>query len=165
MIRLILAFSYGKCKTDDMIVEIKKDIFIRTTESAKFLGIVFDRRMKWEKQINEVLGKAHRIIQIMKYLNKVSWSMEVNTALLLYKNYVRSIIEYGLFIYFPKQVTKSLKIERCQYKGIRVALGYRNSTPTNVLMEESKLPYLQDWQEMVTSIERTGKKFLAENVA
>lgn len=102
----ILTFKYGKCKTDDMIVEIKKDIFIRTTESAKFLGIIFDRRLTWEKQINEMLGKANRIIQILKYLNRVSWGIKVNTALMLYKSYVRSIIEYGLFIYLPEQVIR-----------------------------------------------------------
>lgn len=30
-----------------------------------------------------------------------------------------------------------------------MALGYRNSTPTNVLMEESKLPYLQDRADLL----------------
>ena len=35
-------------------------------------------------------------------------------------------------------------MERIQYAAIRLALGYRISTPTNILVAESKLTYLQD---------------------
>lgn len=35
-----------------------------------------------------------------------------------------------------------MKVERSQFKGIKVALGYRNSTPTNIIIEEFKMQYL-----------------------
>lgn len=70
--------------------------------------------------------------------------MEVNTALIMYKSYVRSIMDYGICIYYPKHIRSCMKIERIQFKGVRTVLGYRNSSPTNVMMEEAKIPYLQD---------------------
>lgn len=39
-----------------------------------------------------------------------------------------------MFIYFPRDVKGKEVIERLQYKGIRVAMGYRNSTPTKVML-------------------------------
>ena len=60
------------------------------------------------------------------------------------KSLVRSIIEYGSFIYFPNQKTYKQIIEKLQYAVIRASLGLRNSTPTNVLIAELKLPYLEE---------------------
>lgn len=113
----MVALRYGRCKTEEMVLKIKKDLVIRTTDSAKFLGVIFDRQLTWERQLNEVLGKANKILQIMKYLNKVTWGMEVNTAMIIYKSYVRSILDYGLFIYYPKHARNCIKVERCQFKG------------------------------------------------
>lgn len=62
-----------------------------------------------------------------------------STALLVYKAFVRSVIDYGLFVIFPKDLRNRDKMEKMQYKGIRIALGYRNSTPTNVMVAEAKV--------------------------
>lgn len=78
--------------------------------------------------------------------------MKINTAVLLYKSYVRSVIEYGMFIYFLRYLKGKEVIERLQYKGVRVAMGYRNSTPTNVMLAEVGVMRME---------ERTG--YLARN--
>lgn len=70
--------------------------------------------------------------------------MEVNTALIMYKSYVRAIMDYALFVYFPRDLRTRVQIERLQYKGIRVALGYRNTTPTNVMICEAKVLSMED---------------------
>lgn len=53
--------------------------------------------------------------------------------------YVRSVMEYGMFIYFPRDTRGKETMEKLQYKGIRTAMGYKNSTPTNVMLAESKV--------------------------
>lgn len=78
--------------------------------------------------------------------------MKLNTAVLLYKSHVRSVIEYGMFIYFPRDLKGKEVIERLQYKGVRIAMGYRNSTPTNVMLAEVGVMRME---------ERTG--YLARN--
>jgi len=53
----------------------------------------------------------------------------------------------------PMRGDNHLKIERAQYMGLRTVLGYRNSTPTNVITAESKV---------MTMADRAG--FLARNI-
>jgi hypothetical protein len=111
---------------------------------AKFLGIWLDNELNFNKQIQEVRGKVSRANSILKYLSSVKRGIEVNTALMLYKSLVRSTVDYGCFVYAPRTCTAQLKIERGQFLGVRTALGYRNSTPNNVIIAEAKLTYLMD---------------------
>lgn len=96
--------------------------------------------MKFEEQIEKVREKGRKTCNLLNFTCGIYRGMEVNTAILLYKNYVRSVIEYGNFIFMPSQYSKILKIERLQYAGVRRALGYRCSTPTNI--SESKISNL-----------------------
>ena len=82
-------------------------------------------------------------MNIVKFLRGVWWGAYPNTLITFYKSYVRSIIDYGSFIYYPTQKTKKDKLDRIQYSAIRMALGERRSTPTNILLDESKLIMLQ----------------------
>lgn len=70
--------------------------------------------------------------------------MEINTALMLYKSYVRSVMEYGLFVYYPRDWKGKETMEKLQYKGLRIAMGYRNSTPTNVMLAESRILRMEE---------------------
>ncbi|XP_071581229.1 uncharacterized protein [Temnothorax nylanderi] len=111
---------------------------------ARFLGIWLDNRLKFDRQVQEVRGKVNRANSVMRYLCRVSKGVEVNTAHMLYKSLVRSVTDYGNFIYFPRDSATQLKLERAQYMGIRTALGYRNSTPNNVIVAEAKVRLLRD---------------------
>ncbi|XP_024884195.1 uncharacterized protein LOC112462567 isoform X2 [Temnothorax curvispinosus] len=78
---------------------------------AKFLGIWLDSGLTFHRQTQEIRGKS----------------------------LVRSVIDYGIFVYFPRDASYTLKLERAQFMGIRTALGYRNSTPNNVIVAEAKV--------------------------
>ncbi|XP_071579733.1 uncharacterized protein [Temnothorax nylanderi] len=118
---------------------------------AKFLGIWLDSGLTFHRQVQEVRGKVNRANSILKYLCRVSSGMETNTALMLYKSLVRSVTDYGNFIYFSRDAAFQLKLERAQYMGIRTALGYRNSTPNNVIVAEAKVRSLRDRAFMLGS--------------
>lgn len=120
------------------------DTRIMNVKEVKFLGIWLDNKLTFHKQIQEMRGKVNKANSLMRYLNKVSKGMEVNTALMLYKSLVRSITDYCNFLYFPKEELWKLKFERVQYMGIRTALGFRNSTPNNVVIAEAKVQLLRD---------------------
>ena len=57
----------------------------------------------------------------------------------MYKSYVRSIVDYGSYIYFPIRKALQDKLEQIQFQAIRSALGFRLSTPRNILLAEAKL--------------------------
>ncbi|KYQ60572.1 hypothetical protein ALC60_00372 [Trachymyrmex zeteki] len=118
-------------------------------KEARFLGVWLDGGLNFHKQVDEIRGRVDRTNSILKYLSKTSRGVEVNTALLLYKSLVRSVTDYGVFIYYPRERSIQLKLERTQYKGIRTVLGYRNSTPNNVLIAEAKVMLLRDRADML----------------
>jgi len=101
------------------------------------LGIWMDNRLNFARHVNIIRGKMDKANTVLNYLCKKSSGLEVNTALLLYK---------------------STKLERGQYAGIRAALGYRNSTPTNVMIAEAKVMYLKDRAGFL------GKNFITKNI-
>lgn len=76
-------------------------------------------------------------------MNRVSWGIKVNTAL-IFKSYVRSIMEYGLMVYYPKNWKGREILNKLQTRGIRIALGYRNNTPINVMTAEAQVLRVED---------------------
>ncbi|XP_071577278.1 uncharacterized protein [Temnothorax nylanderi] len=129
------------------------DCDVHNSDGAKFLGIWLDNKLKFTRQVQEVRSRVSKANSVIRYLCCVSKGMEVNTALMLYKSLVRSITDYGIFIYFPRDAATQLKLERAQYLGIRTALGYRNSTPNNVIIAEAKFQHLADCESYARFIQ------------
>ncbi|CAB0041508.1 unnamed protein product [Trichogramma brassicae] len=92
----------------------------------------------------------------MKFLCGTYWGSHPDTLLILYKSYIRSIMDYGSFIYLPKNKQDKLKLERIQFAAIRCALGYRMSTPTNILLAEAKMFSFEERTKML------GKAYIAK---
>jgi len=122
------------------------------------LGIWMDNRLNFARHVNIIRGKMDKANTVLNYLCKKSSGLEVNTALLLYKSIVRSKAEYEIPIWYPNDDNLRTKLERGQYAGIRAALGYRNSTPTNVMIAEAKVMYLKDRAGFL------GKNFITKNI-
>ncbi|XP_071579545.1 uncharacterized protein [Temnothorax nylanderi] len=120
------------CVDKELSIRVQ-DCDVFSSCGAKFLAIWLDNRLNFHRQVQEVKGKG----------------TEVNTALMLYKSLVRSVADYGIFVYFPRDSAFQLKLERTQYMGIRTALGFRNSTPNNVLIAEAKIRLLRDRADML----------------
>lgn len=122
---------------------------ITILKKARFLGILFDK-LVFESQCQNLKNRVLRINSMFKYINGITKDLEVNTALLLYKGLIRSVIDYGSIIFVPNNDCKSrMLIEQAQFAGLRSAMGYRNSTPTNVIVAESKVTYIRDRAKML----------------
>lgn len=106
--------GYVRCRNQE--IPIKRE--------AKFLGIIFDNRLQYDIQCRKIKEKVIRANNLLKYMSKITWGLEVNTALMLYKSLVRSIIDYGSVFFVPNCNNQSrLNIERAQYAGLRTALA------------------------------------------
>lgn len=115
-----------------------------TGPTIKFLGIVLDKDLKFQNQVENIQKRTGKTLSILKYLNRVSCGMEIKSAMYVYNSYVRSIIDYGLFIYYPREWKYKDKLEKVQNRGIRIAMGYRNSTPINVILMEADSLRIED---------------------
>lgn len=129
---------------------------IYNVAQAKFLGILFDYEFKFQAHIQILREKCFRRLNILKFISGIKWGAHPSIMMLFYNSIIRSILDYGSFIYFPHIKTLALKLERIQYAAIRTALGYRISTPTNILLAESKCLTLKERSILLC------KKFLAK---
>lgn len=139
----VLHFNNKKIKPGDIKLQIGNQE-IKSTYSARFLGIMFDYKLSFRSHIEEIQKRTMKALNIIKFLRGTWWGCDPSTLLLLYKSYIRSIIEYGLGIYFPTTKKLASTLEKIQYEAIRISLGYRRSTPTNVITAESKLPTIRE---------------------
>ncbi|XP_063994253.1 uncharacterized protein LOC135171555 [Diachasmimorpha longicaudata] len=119
------------------------DHLIRCSPEAKFLGVIFDQRLSFKPQLAKTLRSSLKSLNIIKFLRGTWWGAHPDTLLIIFKSFVRSIIDYSSFISSPISKLDTNKLERLQYAAIRYCLGYRVSTPTNVLLAESKLPLIE----------------------
>uniref|UniRef100_A0A1Y1K8S0 Reverse transcriptase domain-containing protein n=1 Tax=Photinus pyralis TaxID=7054 RepID=A0A1Y1K8S0_PHOPY len=113
-------------------------------ESIRFLGIVIDYKLSFIPHLNSVVAKCATRSNILKFLCGVKWGSHPSTLLILYKSFVRSIIDYCSFVYFPTATIHVEKLEKVQIACLRTALGLRRTTPNNVVLAESKLQSIQE---------------------
>lgn len=118
-----------------------------------------DNKLSFAKQCQYIKDKAVKANGLLRYYNGITKGMEVNTALMLYKSLVRFTIDYGSFIFYPQDENNSIKVERAQFLGLRTALGFRNSTPNNVLLGEAKVMSIKDRTEYL------ARNFMAKTMA
>ena len=115
--------------------------FINPSPTGRFLCVHFDTRLNFNSHIRLIETKCNKALNILNFiLNFIRgtwWGTDLQTLLVFYKSYIRSIIDY---VYFPLNNKNNRdKLERIQYAAIRLVMGYKNSTPTNVLLSESKM--------------------------
>jgi len=76
-------------------------------------------------------------MSIIKYLSCTWKGADPALLLRLYRALIRSRSEYGASLFTLTAIQKG-KLELIQCRGVRSALGYRQSTPNNVLLAEVK---------------------------
>ncbi|XP_066596498.1 uncharacterized protein [Prorops nasuta] len=68
-------------------------------------------------------------------------------------------MDYSSFIYYPYLESLSVKIERIQYVCLRQVLGYRSSTPTNILLGQCNCMHIKERAKILCS------RFLASRLS
>lgn len=129
---------------------IKFDNFeIPLSESARYLGLIFDRKLNWNQHIQYVKQKVISKLNILTYLSGAAWGINQNLTRLLYLNMIRPIIDFGLTIYGKNNLIID-QINKLQNVCIRKVLSVLNSTPTNNLNAESVIPPINIRQNYLT---------------
>ena len=86
----------------------------------KHLGIYLSSSLSWARQIHETSLKASRklaVLRSIKYLKR-------STLDLLYKVCVRSVIEYGLVLYWHTlKPTEAARLNQIQYRASKLVTG------------------------------------------
>ncbi|PNF30200.1 hypothetical protein B7P43_G08428 [Cryptotermes secundus] len=111
---------------------------VSSVKSIKFLGLHLKSNLDWEDEINAIVRKCENPMKIMNCVKHTWWGADPVILIRLYKALIRSRMEYGAFLFHKLKKKQAQKLEKIQYRAIRGALGYRSSTPTNVMLAEAK---------------------------
>ena len=117
--------------------------------------------MTFMEHIKKIREKCLKALNIIKFLRGCWWGADPSTLLIFFKSFIRPIIDYASFLYFPTKKSKALALERIQYQGIRLSLGYRISTPTNIIIAEAKPKVMN----LVDRAKFLGSKFILRSLS
>lgn len=108
----------------------------------KYLGVILDKKLTWKPFIESIKNKCIRGINFLKFVTKIWWGADVETALTFYKAYIRSIIDYGCILYGSASKSLLNNLDVTQRKALRICLGAMKSTPNDALHVEALEPPL-----------------------
>ena len=104
-------FNYQMRDSKGNISSLTKD------SEEKDLGIIFQENLKFDKQISERVGKANKVLGLIK---RSFVHLDSDLLLKLYKSLVRPIIDYGNVIWFPYTKKNKKLIENVQRRATRM---------------------------------------------
>ena len=110
----------------------------------KFLGITSDNRMTFIKHSEKILECCNQNFHHLKTLVNKKWGPNPTTILQVYKQYVRTILEYGIVSTITVSETVITKIQRVQNSFIRPALLLPKYVSARLLHEASGLSYVRE---------------------
>ena len=116
---------------------------ISFNDHHKFLGLIFDQRLRWSVHIDCLKVKCMQAMQLLKTLSHTSWGGDRVSLLRIYRSIVRSKLDYGSFIYASASPGVLQKLDPVHNLGIRLCIGAFRSSPVVSLCAESGEPNLE----------------------
>nr|CAI5825473.1 unnamed protein product [Callosobruchus analis] len=117
----VVFFSRHRLPATDTIQ--LSDVLVPVHRSHTYLGVTLDSKLTWDEHINKTLTKCEKSLNILKAVNRRRWGADPNINLLFYRAYTRDIIDYGCFLYGSASNTRLKKLDRMQYKALRLVVG------------------------------------------
>ncbi|KYN02860.1 hypothetical protein ALC62_06310 [Cyphomyrmex costatus] len=127
------------------------DISISPSTSVRFLGVYLDPKLSGDKHMDHIIAKGKRVFAVLSILRGTWWGANPCLLLNIYSAMIRASFEYASLIFALKRNQSAIKLQRIQNQSIRLACGYRNSTPINVMHAETKLPLLKQRFELLAA--------------
>ena len=113
--------------------QIKLQLSGRTINQAisfKYLGVWFDSKCYWGKHIRYLKEKCTQRINFLRTITGTWWGAHPADLIRLYQTTILSIMEYGSFCFASAADSHMIKLERIQYRCLRIAMGCMQSTHT-----------------------------------
>jgi ribonuclease HI len=119
------------------IINIKIDQnLIKMENKAKFLGIIFDRKLTWQPHIEYIIERCKKRLNLMRAVSGYQWGASKRSLLTIYKALIRSIIDYGDVAYSTACKSHLNKISVIQTEALRICCGAPKGTSASALQNE-----------------------------
>lgn len=115
----------------------------KISAQVKYLGLFLDAKLLWKNHISYIVQKCTEKLKLLKIVSRFSWGANPQSLLLIYRAMIRSVIEYGSFLYGSASSSTLQKLEKIQFQAVRQCMGYLRTSPTNAILIESNEPPLE----------------------
>lgn len=115
---------------------------IPASESTRFLGLHWDRKLSWTTHINILKKRCMKDLNLMRTLSAYNWGADREILMRLYRTLIRPKIDYGCIVYGSANTTLLKGLEVIQNEAMRISTGALKSTPIknlNILCNEPSL--------------------------
>lgn len=103
----------------------------------KYLGLWFDSKYSWKSHIKHLETKCKKVVNLLRAVAGCNWGADRRSLIDIYRACMRSSIDYGCVVYGAAAKTILEKINRLQYRALRVCIGAIKSTPINAILIEA----------------------------
>ncbi|XP_053598456.1 uncharacterized protein LOC128668796 [Microplitis demolitor] len=124
---------------------------IGRSDTARFLGVILDTKLKWKPFIQEVRRNINRSVDVVKALARKAWGAHPSTLLQIYKGLTRARADWACFCTQTACQTLRKQVERGQNAALRVVLGCYPATPIVVLRDLANQPTAETRGKVLTS--------------
>ena len=118
---------------------------IKYKENTKYLGMILDDQLTWEKHITEVNKK---IVKYTGIFSKVRHLIPEECRLTLYNSFVFSRLNYGIEVYANTEAKFLRRIKISQNKILRILQFRHQRSPTNDLYTNFNILKLEEMHKM-----------------
>jgi hypothetical protein len=119
-------------------------INIPFVNNAKYLGVIFDKKITWRLHIEIIEAKAFRTF-IRTYSLFKSERLSANIKLTLNKALIRSVMNYASPAWEFAADSHLIKLQRLQNKVLRTIGNFPRRTPVREVHMAFKIPYVYDY--------------------
>ena len=114
---------------------------IPCVEEARFLGLIFDRKLYWLPHLKHIKTKCLEALNILKVVANTNWGADRKIILKLHKSLIVSKLLYGCEIYSSASPNRLAILDSVHHAGIRLATGaFRSSPISSLLIDAGEIP-------------------------
>ena len=117
------------------------EVALTFNANHRFLGVIFDSKLLWHDHIENIVKRCKSKLNILRCLSGTKWGSSSKTLLLVYRSYIRSLLDYGCEAYDGTSDGLQKTIDSIQYQALRICIGALPLTPLDALqVETGELP-------------------------
>lgn len=105
-------------------------------DTAKFLGVIFDRRLSWKAHIDYTITKCRRRLCLLRAVSGLKWGTSKKSLPMLYRALIRPILEYGDIAIIDASKTDKERLQKIQSEALRICCGASKGTAIVALQNE-----------------------------
>lgn len=110
---------------------------INMVNSVKYLGVYFDKNMRWKNEILKIKTKSEKGLNLLRKISGVTWGAHPISLIMIYKAVIQCHFDFSASLIDTASKTMLESLDKIQFKALRLILGAMKSTPTHILNSES----------------------------